>query len=817
MGKRYTLGVISLLFAIAFSSAKQLSENEARAIAATFLKKSSSIQPSAATLKLVHIGTGLNNSQDGLLYVFNKGLNNGYIIVAGDDRVGNGVLGYADNGKFDYDLIPENMKYWLGEYERQIEYIQQYGIEARSVETSELTTSVAPLLGEIKWGQDAPYNLLCPTLLNGKHAAAGCVATAVAQIMYYWRWPEIGQGSHSYDWDYNNTVTTLSANFGNSKYEWDLMMPSYDNNSSNESQLAVAKLLSDVGISVNMDYDTSSGAHSTMVPKAMETYFNYDKSICWLSRDMYYSAEWEQILRDELNAGRVVYYAGGTYEKSRHAFLCDGYNEDGYFHFNWGWTGSYNGYFLTTAMDPLNQSVVGSDSGYDFTQEMIIGIQPEREGDEDITNGYVKLDSWEILTSECNLGDNARIDVWGMWNYYEDTLGFNFALNLYKGGDFVKTSMIVTREVTPPAMGWGGQYHKFYFPLELEDGNYRIYPQYKFIDEPDSAYRNMSTSKITPDYINVNIENGKVRLSFAEVSYKLKAKTFKAESYIVENRKSRVTATLQNEGSTEYYGGIFLKVVDSSNAVIVSTVRAISIDAGEEKTFICDVPAIPTKGFYTLMLCDEIDNVIYQKGIYVSGEESAPKLGITENIAPISYEMIPSDIRATAKIINTGGYFNGDIELMIYADNNIYRILYCYVTLQNGEEKTITFNGTFTDGVIGKEYNMALRRYDVTHKHQVWGSQVTFKLKAESSSVENVKKDGCALYPNPAETVVSIDSEVPISNVKLYSMSGILLLNQEDNDSQRVKFDVSSLTPGLYVLKIVKEDGTIETFKLKKK
>lgn len=813
MGKRYTLGVICLLFAIAFSSAKQLSENEARAIAATFLKKSSSIQPSAATLKLVHIGTGLNNSQDGLLYVFNKGLNNGYIIVAGDDRVGKGVLGYADNGKFDYDRIPENMKYWLCEYERQIEYIQQYGIESRSVETSELTTSVAPLLGEIKWGQDAPYNLLCPTLSNGKHAAAGCVATAMAQIMYYWRWPEIGQGSHSYDWDYNNTVTTLSANFGNSKYEWDLMMPSYDNNSSNESQLAVAKLLSDVGISVDMDYGVSSSAYSTDVVDALKTYFKYDKNVNNLGRISFRSNEWEQILREELDEGRPVLYSGQS-SSSGHAFVCDGYNEDGYFHFNWGWDGSFDGYFLTTILEPTNFGTNEINDGYNVYQGMVVGIQPLVENSE--SRGYINMISWSIGNSECEVGSYININVSQIFSVYSNTLDFDFALNLYKGEELICSELMESRKSVRPNVSFGNYDIKFDMPKELQDGEYRIYPQYKQMGESDAFYKNIRTPKGLPSYIKLNVTNGKVKADFAGV-YKLNCVSLTAEKKVIKNRIFRVFSTLENQGDEEYWGHLYVKCFNSSNKEISKTGNlGILIPAGQTASIEFEMAAISDIGDYTLKIYDQNDTMLATKVIYTQ-TSTDPILSITQELTPESTEMLYTDISATAKIKNTGGYFNGYIELMIYADNMIHRRFYDYVALDFYEEKTLMFKGAFENCVIGKEYKMALRRYDVTTKSQVWGSQVTFKLKAESSSVENVEKDGCAVYPNPAETVVSIDSEVPISNVKLYSMSGILLLNQEDNDSQSVKFDVSSLTPGLYVLKIVKENGTIETFKLKKK
>ena len=812
MKKKFTLSLLFLVLSVALCYSKQLSENDARSIATSFMKKSTAIQPSSSTLKLAYVGKKMSNTDNGLLYVFNKGLRNGYVIIAGDDRVKNEVLGYSDNGEFDYSQIPENMKYWLSEYERQIEYMQKNSIEEKSVETKELTTSVAPLLGNIKWGQDSPYNLLCPSLANGRKVAAGCVATAMAQIMYYWRWPEVGNGSHSYGWDYNNKVTTLTADFSSSKYRWDLMMPSYDENSSNESQLAVAKLLSDVGISVNMDYGASSSAFTSDAVDALKAYFKYDKNVNNLGRISFSSNEWEQILKEELDEGRPVLYSGQS-SGGGHAFVCDGYNNDGYFHFNWGWDGLYDGYFLTTWLDPVNYGNDEIKEGYNYYQGMIVGIQPIADNSE--SKGYVNITSWSLLKPECEVGGSININVTQIHSAYSNTMNFDFALNLYKDEELICSELIVSRKVDP-LIAFGNFDIQFDMPNDLQDGEYRIYPQYKLMGEPETSYRNIRTPKGLPDYIKLNVTNGKIKAEFAGV-YKINCVSLTTEKKVIKNRIFRIFSKLENQGDDEYWGHFYVKCFNSSNNEISKTDNiGVLIPPGQTDSVVFEMAAIPDIGNYILKIYDQNDNVLGSKTIYTQSATD-PVLSITQELSPESYEMLCTDIKATAKIKNTGGYFNGYIELMIYADNNIYRRFYDYVTLDFYEEKTLMFNGSFDNCVIGKEYNMALRRYDVTNKSQVWGTQVKFKLKAEQSAIDDVEKGGCAVYPNPAENFVRIDSEVPIVQANIFTISGTEVLRQVYTGESNVNLDVTSLASGMYLLRITKEDGTNEVLKLKKK
>lgn len=314
------------------------------------------------------------------LYIYNA--DKGFVVMAADDRV-QPVLGYSLTGSFEPDAMPDNVRAWLQGYNDEIQFVvesnakaapetkQQWQDLENGVRGTKATVVVEPLI-QTFWDQGDPYNQLCPTV-SGTATYTGCVATAMAQVMKFWNWPIQGNGSKSYRW--NNQ--TLSVNFGNTTYDWANMTNTYDENSTETQQTAVATLMYHCGVSVSMSYGTDgSGAYSTDVASAMTSYFRYNSSTISYKTKQSYSSSWLNLLKTDLNAGRPVYYSGsGT--GGGHAFVCDGYDSDNYFHFNWGWSGMYDGYFLVSNLNPGTGGAGSGSSGtYNSSQAAIFGIQP---------------------------------------------------------------------------------------------------------------------------------------------------------------------------------------------------------------------------------------------------------------------------------------------------------------------------------------------------------------------------------------------------------------------------------------------------------
>jgi len=307
-----------------------------------------------------------------LIYIFQL-QPKGFILISADDA-SYPVLAFSSESNYSEGNQPENFSAWVKGYADQISFGITSNIQAdqktaqawqlylagSSTSGKSVTTSVSPLL-TTTWDQGSPYNYLCPAASGGSggHVWAGCVATAMAQVANYWRWPLQGNGSHGYYSNYGY----LSANFGETFYKWEEMT-----SSAFAANFEMAQLQSHFGISVDMMYSPSgSGAYSDDAANSLIVYFGFNPDLHLEYAPSPIDDSWKLLLRNELDAGRPMYYHGfGT---GGHAFNVDGYQGNDYFHFNWGWSGSFNGYFYLDNLNP---------GGNNFTegQGAIVGIIP---------------------------------------------------------------------------------------------------------------------------------------------------------------------------------------------------------------------------------------------------------------------------------------------------------------------------------------------------------------------------------------------------------------------------------------------------------
>lgn len=322
------------------------------------------------------------------VFVFNNSQENGFVLVSAEDNA-RAVLGYSDHGHFDQTDIPTNMKFWLQMYADELARYKANKPVLKAGQVSMSPTkraaensypTITPILGNVEWGQGKPYNNLCPTV-RGERCVTGCVATAISQIMYVHKYPIKGIGSKTYTSESNGL--NLSANFGETTYDWDNMLPYYDNNYNSTQANAVATLMHHVGVAADMDYNPEgSGAASSIALANMGTYFGYDKGIQTLPKDYMKEEDILAAIVADLEIGHPVYVSGATKNREGHAFVCDGMQSDGYLHINWGWDGISNGYFALSALDPEQQGTGGSASDMAFTEgvDVFTGIQPDKGG-----------------------------------------------------------------------------------------------------------------------------------------------------------------------------------------------------------------------------------------------------------------------------------------------------------------------------------------------------------------------------------------------------------------------------------------------------
>ena len=343
------------------------------------------------------------------VYVFNG--EDGFVLVSAENDA-RAILGYSDHGRFDATDIPENMQFWLQMYADELASKPTSSLKGRvqrrtAAQTQATYPTISPILGEVEWGQDEPYNNLCPTV-GGERSVTGCVATAISQIMYAHKYPTKGIGSKTYTTESHGL--RLNVNFGATTYDWENMLPYYKNNYNSTQAYAVATLMYHVGVAADMDYDPDgSGAISSAALANMGTYFGYDKGIQPLPKDYMKEEDILNAIVADLEIGHPVYVSGATKNKEGHAFVCDGIKSDGYLHINWGWNGVSNGYFALSALDPDQQGTGGSASDMAFTEdvEVFAGIQPDKGGK---ATPLVTVKSL-TLTSGTEISRNAKVAV----------------------------------------------------------------------------------------------------------------------------------------------------------------------------------------------------------------------------------------------------------------------------------------------------------------------------------------------------------------------------------------------------------------------
>ncbi|MDE5883277.1 MAG: C10 family peptidase, partial [Muribaculaceae bacterium] len=326
------------------------------------------------------------------VYVFNND-EGGFMVLSADD-VAYPVLGYSDAGQLTGEDVAMNpaLEWWLGEYARQIEYAASHEVPSKAKSfvmpsTRASYEAITPMV-KTKWDQGTPYNNQCP-MYGTYRTYTGCVATAMAQVMNYWKYPEVGQGQIGYE--ASSIGKRLSLNFSKKKFDWDNMLPAYYGNYTKAQEDAVAYLMKACGYAVKMDYSPeSSGALGMNIANGLQKYFNYDPNMLYTLRDYYTTTQWTDLIYDNLKNVGPVLYGGGSFLGGGHSFVCDGYDGNGMFHFNWGWSGMSDGYF---SLDALNPDALGTGGGagggYNFSQDAVLGIQPPTGKPVEVRREYI--------------------------------------------------------------------------------------------------------------------------------------------------------------------------------------------------------------------------------------------------------------------------------------------------------------------------------------------------------------------------------------------------------------------------------------------
>ncbi|MBO7294303.1 MAG: C10 family peptidase, partial [Bacteroidaceae bacterium] len=589
------------------------------------------------------------------------------------------ILGYSTSGRFDATAMPPHVQHWMETYAQQIEALDAYALQAELV--SDERPAITPMLTTL-WNQGSPYNDACP-LQGSARTYTGCTATALAQVMKYHEWPaEQTTAIPAY--------TTPSAKIyvpelAPTTFRWSEMQDDYHYS---DYATAVAELMRYCGQALYSDYTASStSAAMTDIPQALYNYFGYDAGVRHLYQADYPLSEWEEIIYAELQAGRPVIHAGTSLDAG-HAFVCDGYDGAGMFHFNWGWGGMYDGYFKLSLLTPGVGGIgSGSADGYSANQRIVIGIQPP-------TGVTAPLKPFSALNLQQS-GTNLYCDFQNP-NTTSATAHVGFALLDATGNieRLLKDCGTMTLKGYNLERNWVGLYMGPYGEVDLAPGVHRIAAVSKVQAEDD--WQHAGTKQT---YFEVEIGEGRELLSAViHPVQQMEIASFECISSAVVGTNLTVRVTVNNQGD-DLNSMLYFYVSETDR--MGTPVTRIPLLLHGNTTSHYDVSFFPRNvGRYNMWLSNVDDGVSYieKREIDVIAAPTQPA-----ELELLSCTINPHDVSAEIEVRNNGTepYYR-EIVAHIYEDlygDGLY--YYLKKVEQYGEippHATRTYTFTF-DGV----------------------------------------------------------------------------------------------------------------------
>ena len=707
MKKKVLLMLAIVCAAVADLSAAPVTKQQALAKAQTFMQSKGIVLKGELNAVNGPKRVGALRDDEAAYYVFNNRQNGGFVIVSGDSRTKD-ILAYSDTGTFDMDNMSPEMAYILETYAHDIGLLgvdnsenESGGILMRSA-GAVTQTPVQPLLTS-KWDQGAPYNRTAPiyTYSSGTTARcyAGCVGSAVAQIVYYYRnrLPAKTQVEIP-AYTCSNGVKVPKVAKGTA-FNWSSMWDEYVASLTTTQLNAVANLVFYCGSACKSEFGPSkTNAPLSKVKSALVDYFGFSSDIKLVTRSDYTAQRWEQLLIDELVAGRPIFFNGISYSVN-HAFLLDGYDGAGYFHVNWGWGGRANGYFAINILNPESErgssAEVDSDS-FTSKQSAYIGAQP--------INGYFDNVDIPELTSTINTVKTATVTVTYKNNTnatakfkcglgFADAEGIPQPLKEWTEGwvSVPKASSVGTVSYTLAASD--------FTKAGLKKATYEVFPIYK-VDGDDEWSRCPNT---TSNYISATYGTS-VSASLATYSHSLKASDFYFSGSHIKSYSQPVHFKLTNEGNKDYNGNVYLFASTSTTKGSYTSRAPIMLGAGQSVDVMLSFKPGSAATYNVWVARDASGTnvvgtakVTITKGTY---KRSLKVKSLTiENTNPSKpKEVLVNQIKGKAVISNTGtGTYSDKVNVFLYRkklSGGSYGVIFedvKYIVLGEGEETTVDF------------------------------------------------------------------------------------------------------------------------------
>ena len=810
--KKFLLLIITLAFATQLQ-AEQIGVTEAQNIAYKFARKSNRLKAATGTdVKLVYTENADNGSNS--FYVFNTA-GNGFVIVSGESNTEE-VLGYSDGGAFDPANIPPAMLDLFDQYKSEISYAATLDIDANPASSVVPSRKAIAPLCATKWNQGAPFNNMCPMYDASQRCVTGCTATAMAQVMKYHNHPAKGTGSMTYTPTINGTATELSLDFSQTTFDWDNMLNVYSSSATEAQNNAVATLMYNCGVACQMGYGLSSGASHANAAKGYASFFSYDKSVQRAFRKFYSITGWNDLIYNELANNRPVHYAG--YNEAGHSYVCDGYDKDEYFHINWGWGGMSDGYFKLSALTPSNQGIGGSNAGYNANQEIIYNIKPDEGG----SYAYEMCFGGEFKTTSTNVSKTST-----------GTVSFNFTnfcllssnpdpvhiiLGVYAENTSTKQRTFIkcTNINQQVSCGLTYSYSVSSYNVQkinisdlaaLSNGTYKLIPAYTL-----PALEIDGVAKVpfgVADYCNMTIDESTVKFSKPTVEKPILTVddiTFNSEFYV--GKMYSVTATITNNGG-DYCDLIYPVIADSNlETTKIGDGLIYSLLKGETVThdLIATVASDLEPGDYEFFLINASGDIISDRyQISVSTVPDGYSIKASTPVFEGDMNNIDSrNMAVTTTISCDEGYYAGTVYAVWFVDGYSFAMTESELLfIEALNSKDITLRASFDNLDLSKSYSVGIYNYD--NGWNKLSNYVDFNI---ATGIDDVAADGkFNIYTNG--DVVNVTSPDNIKRIDIFSLTGQQVANRMVADGAgAASIDVSNLTPGVYVVKVITAGDT---------
>lgn len=785
------------------------------------------------------------------IYIFSNNDSEGFMIVSAEDSA-LPLLGYSDSGYFDPDNIPPALEYWLSQYQKQIEYAMEHPDLTRSDGNIGVTlpsswTPVGPLLST-NWNQDAPFNNLCPKV-NNVNCYTGCVATSMAQVLNYHKYPEKGNGSISYTSSALNL--NLSMNFSQTTFDWNNMLNSYSGNYSEAQANAVATLMKACGYAVKMNYGTNySGAISGNIPPALVNYFGYDKSIRYFSRDMYTYTDWASMIYNNLkNYGPVIYDGAGS--GGGHSWVCDGYNGQGMFHMNWGWGGMSNGYYTLDALNPNTIGIGGGSGSFNYDQGCIFNIQPNKN--EGTPQSFVFL--YGTLNGVIS-GQNVILNPTGTvapgWGYQGlEPITINLGVGYAKADSNDPLTYLYTypeEQIQLSGSNYIPASNGVMVPLgrfSLQDGvKYKVVATYKAVG---GDWTELPAGVGLFNYFYLT-KNGSAYTVENVTPLQFSATSASVDSDLYYRSSAKVSATITNPNDTELTRNVAFALVNIANRVaFIGDSQKITIAPGNSLSLTWPTslnrqsgttnvsrdtefyPALYDTENFVLFYTSPDVVVMHPAAGVLSVEVSmdvpgAPK-GQTNQPGVYAYDIENArDFNIVTDLTVTGGYLGDQLYLGIYGQptaNETQGYIYLryyqildYVFMNVGESISWTKNIDFPSAVIDADYYAGILDGTLSLMTSSPSALLTIKGIGEAGvdQIVNDKTDFLFIRDKGSENV-SVIAPDSIASVDVYYLNGMKAPAKVIYNGEKASVDLSGTAKGLKIISVMTHSGLRKSIK----